>query len=349
MTSLSTPNMDQVYESLRQLVDSTLRPGDRLPAMRTLAQEHAVNVHAVYTAVRRLEHEGRVVSERGRGVFVAKDRVNIRNVLLINRSEGHMWADLTQHFVERFSKEPQYRLMVDMVPSQDSGMLPMFRQKLQTLPEHGIHTVIFNGMAENHFDLVVDAIPPQVRKMCIFNRVAIPKSTIGGVASDWYHGGYIAARHLIDAGCKRIVTITPGSNNQQSGISRGAAAAVDEHTTDAQIDSFFCRGFVKDVEHHLDELLTQYPKVDGIFTHGDFLAAPLIKSLQARGMRVPEDVAVVGYYNTPWVDLCDPSLTSVDPCCHEIAELAIDMALAGDFVTQTLVHPKLVIRNSTRR
>lgn len=341
--------MDQVYQSLRQLVDSTLGPGDKLPAMRTVAQEHGVNVHAVYSAVRRLEHEGRIVSERGRGVFVSKDRVSTQNVLLLNRSEGHMWADITQRFIERFSREPLYRLMVDMVPSQDSGMLPMFRQKLQSLPDNGIHTVIFNGIAENNMELVIDAIPQQVRKMCIFNRVSIPNSTIGGVSSNWYHGGYIAARHLIDVGCRHIVNIGPVSYNHEIGNAHGAVAAVDEGATDARIDSYFCRGFVNDVEHHLNELLLLYPKVDGIITHGDFVAAPLIKSLQARGMRVPHDVAVVGYYNTPWVDLCDPTLSSVDPCCTQISDMAIDMALAGDFVTQTIVHPKLVIRNSTKR
>lgn len=350
VSSVSVPKSAQVYQSLRKLLDSqTLGPGDRLPAMRSVAQEHGVNIHAVYSAVRRLEHEGLVTSEHGRGVFVAKSPVTIRNVLLLNRTQGHMWADLTQHFVERFSKEPQYRLMVDTVPSPESGMLPMFREKLQSLPASGIETIIFNGLAENHINSVLDDIPHGVQKMCIFSRNAIGASTIASVSSDWYHGGYVAGRHLLDVGCKNIVVIAPTLINQQAGIVVGATAAVDENPNGARIDPFYCKGFVDDIRNNLDALLKQFPKVDGIFTHGDFLAVPLIKHLQAQGRRVPEDVAVVGYYNTPWVDLSEPALTSVDPVIVNIADKAIDMALAGDFISQHIVHPKLVMRGSTRR
>lgn len=350
VSSLSVPKTAQVYQALRKLLDSaTLQPGDRLPAMRSMAQEHDANIHAVYSAIRQLEHEGLVVSEHGRGVFVTKSSPALRNILLLNRTQGHMWADLTQHFVERFSKEPQYRLMVDMVPSPESGMLPMFREKLQSLPASGIETVIFNGLAENHIRLVLDDIPTSVQKMCIFSRNSIGRSNISGVSSDWYHGGYIAGRHLLDIGCKNIVVITPTLVNQQGGIVIGATAAMEENPGDARIDPFYCKGFVEDIHANFDALLKQFPKVDGIFTHGDFLAVPLIKHLQALGRRVPDDIAVVGYYNTPWVDLSEPALTSVDPCNMVISDQAIDMALAGDFISQRIVHPKLVIRGSTRR
>jgi GntR family transcriptional regulator len=62
----------QLAWRLRQLVDEGgLRPGDRLPSVRELAIEAGVNVNTARSVYGRLENEGLVSSEQGRGTFVA--------------------------------------------------------------------------------------------------------------------------------------------------------------------------------------------------------------------------------------------------------------------------------------
>jgi DNA-binding transcriptional regulator YhcF (GntR family) len=63
----------QLAWRLRELVSAgTLHPGDRLPSVRELAIEAGVNVNTVRSVYGRLEHEGLVRSEQGRGTFVAR-------------------------------------------------------------------------------------------------------------------------------------------------------------------------------------------------------------------------------------------------------------------------------------
>ena len=66
------PFYEQVKEDLRRLVVSgVLRPGDKLPSVRELAGQLAINPNTIQRAYRELEHEGFIYSVTGRGSFVA--------------------------------------------------------------------------------------------------------------------------------------------------------------------------------------------------------------------------------------------------------------------------------------
>jgi DNA-binding LacI/PurR family transcriptional regulator len=71
------------------------------------------------------------------------------------------------------------------------------------------------------------------------------------------------------------------------------------------------------IERAVDALVLE-GKADAIVAHDDFWAAALIKHLHARGIRVPQDVAVVGYLNHYLADWTDPALTTLD-LQHEYA------------------------------
>ena len=68
------PFYEQVKEDLRRLVVSgALRPGDKLPSVRELAGQLAINPNTIQRAYRELEAEGCIVSVPGKGSFVARD------------------------------------------------------------------------------------------------------------------------------------------------------------------------------------------------------------------------------------------------------------------------------------
>ena len=69
-------------------------------------------------------------------------------------------------------------------------------------------------------------------------------------------------------------------------------------------------------------MLQRTPKVDGIFSINDLTAAEAIKIIKEKGLRVPEDVAVVGFTNGQISDLTDPPLSSVEQHGYEMGKEA---------------------------
>ncbi len=92
---------------------------------------------------------------------------------------------------------------------------------------------------------------------------------------------------------------------------------------------------------------------DAIVAHDDFWAAALLRRMRARGIRVPGDVAVVGYLNHYLADWTDPALTTID-LCHETAarEMVqlLEKMIAGGQLPEgervVKVKPRLIVRES---
>ncbi|MBQ3533436.1 MAG: GntR family transcriptional regulator [Oscillospiraceae bacterium] len=80
----SRPIYEQVRDGLRKLmVTSVLRPGDKLPSVRSLAVELAINPNTIQRAYSQLEAEGYLLSVSGKGTFVAE----LQNQNLLRRRE----------------------------------------------------------------------------------------------------------------------------------------------------------------------------------------------------------------------------------------------------------------------
>jgi DNA-binding LacI/PurR family transcriptional regulator len=108
------------------------------------------------------------------------------------------------------------------------------------------------------------------------------------------------------------------------------------------------------VEQAIEQLVVKH-RVDGIVAYDDLWGVGLIRALHRRGIRVPEDVAVVGAENLPASTVVDPELTTVDPRYFAVGqELA---RISMQFVDQpgdapppgerVVITPKLVVRASS--
>jgi len=102
------------------------------------------------------------------------------------------------------------------------------------------------------------------------------------------------------------------------------------------------------------ETLVREQHADAIVAHDDFWAAALVRGLKARGVRVPGDVAVVGYLNHYLADWTDPPLTTID-LQHAVAASAM-VGMLERMITQgpppedqriVRIQPSLIVRDST--
>jgi len=151
---------------------------------------------------------------------------------------------------------------------------------------------------------------------------------LGGRPAGWSGGRYVdvdnragarsATEHLLSRGRRRIATIA-GPRDMSAGLERlegyrqALAAAGHDPATAAVADGDFSE---PSGVRAMRELLDKVPDLDAVFAASDPMAVGALTVLRERGRRVPGDVAVVGFDDSPVSQHTDPPLTSV----HQPAE-----------------------------
>lgn len=99
----------------------------------------------------------------------------------------------------------------------------------------------------------------------------------------------------------------------------------------------------------MTSLLAAGEPIDAVFAAGDEMAVGAIQAIRDRGLRVPEDIAVVGFDNSPHAAVGEVPLTTVAHPCAEIGQelvRALSRAMKGEPPISQLITPSLVVRSS---
>jgi DNA-binding LacI/PurR family transcriptional regulator len=210
--------------------------------------------------------------------------------------------------------------------------------------------VIVVGQWEHHDQL--NLLAARKLPMAVWG-AALAQQLYCSVGSNNQQGGYLAVQHLLEQGRQRIVflgdTHFPEVAQRHAGYVQAlgqAACAYDPHLilpTPFAIDL---------AEKMLSEFLASGQPFDAIFAASDVLAMTAMRLMQLQGIRVPEDVAVVGYDDIAVSALVSPSLSTV---CQPIAlagqELvSMVLKLIEGHRQQNLALPtELIIRGSSQK
>lgn len=160
-------------------------------------------------------------------------------------------------------------------------------------------------------------------------------------------GGRLAALELLRVGRQRLAYLgAPGREGQErergfAGALRGAGLTYRRAEGDYSEQSGM---------RAADALLAAEPAPDGLFVAGDLMAAGVLRALHGRGLRVPDDVAVVGFDDAVIASLLDPRLTSIRQPGRAMGAAAAELSLrliAGLPAESVTFAPELVRREST--
>lgn len=206
----------------------------------------------------------------------------------------------------------------------------------------------------DHIDSIVNKGMPIVFYDRMYNSPSCSK-----VIVDDYSGAKEAVLHMIDQGCKKIAHLIPSPNLMIS-IDRlkGYQDALKERGIEANPDwVVHCNeGSFEEGKIVTAKLLAQKNRPDAIFASTDPLAMGAVMSIKEKGLKIPEDIAIVGFSNWFFGELLEPSLTTVDQPGFEMGREAarilikqIEMKEKGqELVHETkILKTKLIIRNSS--
>jgi LacI family transcriptional regulator len=172
--------------------------------------------------------------------------------------------------------------------------------------------------------------------------------------------GRLAVEHLIDVGCKRIAHLRGPENSPGKGRLKGFEDALRAHGMNPLPEYISTH---RDVNVHsresgaklMKQMLALSSPPDGVFCHNDPMAIGAIHAILGAGLRVPEDIAVIGSGNINYSMELRVPLSSIDQRTELIGERAARLTLSLlESKTQprpktVIVQPKLVARASTAR
>ncbi|MFM5886366.1 MAG: LacI family DNA-binding transcriptional regulator [Novosphingobium sp.] len=173
------------------------------------------------------------------------------------------------------------------------------------------------------------------------------------VGSDNYGAGQSAAEHLLALGRRRIAFIGQADEHYPEFAERyrGMCAALER--AGIAPDPALQRGGVSyedDGQRAVEDLLARGTAFDAVFAASDLIAIGAMRALAAAGLRIPEDVAVVGFDNQPAASMTSPPLTTVMQDLKSAGELLVDTLLdqiEDRPVANRAIPTKLIVRRST--
>ncbi len=185
--------------------------------------------------------------------------------------------------------------------------------------------------------------------MVVVGRVEGLPPGIGSVANHDEAGAQLAVQHLVGLGHRRIAHLTMS----QRAAARARRRAYEESMVGAGLGAFV--QVAPEWDGGVDQLVAAAGEQDGptaVFASNDRGAAAVVAAALDRGLRVPEDLSVIGYDNTALAQALRPALTSVDQPRPQMGRLAMDQLaelMAGGEARHQVVEPELVVRGAVAR
>lgn len=209
--------------------------------------------------------------------------------------------------------------------------------------------VIFLGQGTQHEEL--NAIAKSAKPIVVWG-APMPGQDYCRVGGDNVTGGYLATKHLLDSGRVNIaffgdITL-PEIALRFSGYRKALKEAGIPQRHALQVDIPF---EMQHARHSLQEFLGSDTRFDGVVCSSDVMALSVIATLNESGIRVPEDVAVVGYDDIGFAQYGNPSLTTIRQNIRAAGRVLVESLLKlvdGQPADDTTLPSKLIVRQSSR-
>lgn len=208
--------------------------------------------------------------------------------------------------------------------------------------------VIFIGQGEQHQQM--NELAGSGTPMVVWG-YPVPDKNYVVVGGDNVSGGYQATKHLLEHGRRRVAFFGGTRNPENEARHRGYRMALDEFDLrvdpglqlDVPFDMALARACISDA-------LGSMTDMDAIVCISDVMALATMSTLQEMGIRVPDDVAVVGYDDITLAEYSSPPLTTISQNIHAGGATLVESLLgliAKDRVEDTILPSELIVRKSS--
>ena len=325
-----------------------------------MAQHLNITINTVRSAYKRLEDEGIVETRQGLGTRVIPYnhlRVVQKARSLPSHTIGVILPTISNPFYQEFLDGVEemsfssHDLIYLCQTHDDPSEFARYLAQLSARQVDGIIVVQHN---------LLRLFPPDTGEEEL-KRLAIPLVSVDWASNPGYsalldleNAGYLATRHLLEHGHRRVGLITYHSEvTNVRPLHLGYERALDEAglRLDPELVARVNRFDIPSGALGMRELLARARRPTAVFAICDPMALGALGEIKAAGLRVPQDIALAGFNDFPLAELIDPPLTTVAAPARELGVEAIKMLqdlIAGKRpVRERVVLPvHLVLRKS---
>ena len=361
----------QLRDILReQVLSGEKKPGDHIPYECDLCKMYKVSTVTVKNALKELEKEGLIIRIKRKGTFVAdtnitKEAANLRR----NNTLAYIVSDIENIFISDICKgieevvnKKGYRFAVYSSARSVKKEIENINL-LKERREEG--AIIFPNWGRFNAEQIFELKREGILFVLIdryFRDIVTDTVTVDNTG-----GAYLAVKHLINLGYKKIAHISGVDCTANEDRLEGYKRALNEEGI------LYNPKWVKEIVPNnrngsirfepddiggykeVKRLLSLKDKPEAIFAGNDYLALGALKAIKEAGLRVPEDIALVGFDDLRFSSTLEVPLTTISQPKFEIGKKATEILInkieankKGNEINpkQVVLPVKLVVRQS---
>ncbi|NOK61680.1 MAG: hypothetical protein GFH27_549313n88 [Chloroflexi bacterium AL-W] len=355
------PRYQQLADHFHQQIEAgLLKANDQLAPEVDLATQFNVSRGTVRQALEVLVYQGLLQRTRGRGTFVTTVERPLQT-MLIGVIIPHLQDPLSTEIL-RGVEHTLRNNNCSIVFGHSEDNLELERHYLTTWLREDIQgLILFPTADEEETMFLTEHVPPNL-PLVIVDR-ELPQVMADSVVVDNQGGAYQAIQHLLETGHQRIACITQ-PNRPSSVVER--INGYEQALRDAGIlplspvhiprfTNWSETNQLTSLEKELtliDHLLAVRDRPTALFCINDYIAFTIIRHVLAQGLRIPEDLSLVGFDDLPLTQHLPVPLTTIAQPRYEIGQRAATMLLEQLVGTATpgrrvVLPTQLIVRHST--
>ena len=269
--------------------------------------------------------------------------------LIVADISNQFFAEISRGIEDR-ARENGYHVIFSSTDDDPKNL----ESSVRMMREMGVDGFIIAAVSLE--EPIVDELLDQDIPVVLINR-RIKKSNVNYVVVDNYKGAYLAVEHLINIGYKKIGIIS-GRSSVSTGKERlqGYRKGLLDHGLKFQKEYSSQGPFTK--EHGKKaarKMLTLKNRPEAIFAASDNIALGVMNAAGELGLKIPEDLAIVGFDDTNFSSNSKIRLTTVSQRKYEMGERGVQILIdlienqESDYINKVVLEPRLIIRESCGR
>lgn len=350
----------EISDYFKNKIDNgEMKPGEKLPTEYDMVDMFSVSRHTVRQAILELEKDKYIYREKGVGAFCAdreKDIVKEQKMIMVITT---YISDYIFPYIIRGIEEVLSQKGYGVILFSTRNEKEKEAEQLKKLLNYNIvgaiieptTSAIENVNSEYYMELNKKKIP-----YIMINSFyeGLNKSYVD---IDDEKGGYLACKHLLDLGHKKIAAVFKEDDSQGIKRKKGYIKALEEYNVNFDKtlvgsyktfeEDFYPYAFVKNL------LSKGQDRPTAVVAYNDKIAVQIISAARELGLKIPEDLSIVGYDNEQIIaSIINGGLTTIDHPKEELGKLVATELLSiieGEKESFSYTYePKLIIKKSTK-